>query len=426
MSDILDQIDALTTHDGTQPTEFTPGAVECQNTLPAQVTRLEPVIPSASDIYDASEYKGQVPVERSQVESMLSVRHTPWHSLGNVIPEALRATDVATILETAGMNWTVSKRPLQVARTLTVERTEVQDGDDVLTKTWSDFDLVTPDFFGITRDDTNKVLGVVKKSYQTFQNADALDFLNDLLENDEVTVETAGVLAEGARVWILANIPRDMTVQGDVHVPYLLISTTHDGSGSVRADLTLMRVECANSERWAIRNTHLLDALQKAGIEDFRPSWTHRHSTNVKAKASEARKMLGFASSFLDAYESEIEEMMAKVITPKEFDRMVGQFDFTTGRFSSKTSDADLTDRQKANLAEKQAKVRAFYESPLDGGKFQGTGWGAFQAFSSYDLWGADLRGGEKTRSTRQAVRLLDGTIEARSTSVAERIRSIR
>lgn len=375
-------------------------------------TDLAPVIPSAADIFDASEYKGGVPVARSGVETMFSVRHNPWHSIGQVIPEALRSTDIQTILETAGMDWTVSKRPISAARTSTL----VADEDpEVEPKTvWSDFSIATPDFHAMVRDDTGKVLGVVKKAYQPFQNADALDLLNDILLSGDVTVETAGVLFEGARVWVLANIPRDMNIQGDIHVPYLCISTTHDGSGSVRADLSVMRTECANSLRWTIGGQHLQAALEAKGVEMVgSPSWTHRHSTNVKAKAADARRILGFAQDFLDAYEAEIEAMMAKVITDKAFDKLVADLF---------PKDHDMTDRQAGNVEEKRAKVHALYEAPSDGGKFRGSAWGAFQAFSSFDLWGADLRGGEKTRPTRQIVRLLDGTIEKRSTSVRDRL----
>lgn len=366
-------------------------------------TVLDPVIPAdpnSREGWDKDEAL-RAP-ETSGVESMFSARKNPWHSIGQVIPEALRSSDIAKVLETAGMDWTVSKRPVRAAAS--------KINDEV----WGDYSLGTDDFFAIVRDDTDDILGVVKRAYQPFQNADALDLLNDILLSGDVTVETAGVLWGGRRVWVLANIPRDITIGGDVHVPYLCVSTTHDGSGSVRADLTLMRVECQNSLRWAIRNNHLEDALEKAGVAiTGSPSWTHRHSANVKAKAADARRILGFANDFLDAYEAEIETLMAKVVSDREFEKLVK---------AVLPAGDDLTDRQRGNVEEKRDKVRALYESPIDGGKFKGTGWGAFQAFSSYDLWGADLREGEASRPTRQVVRLLDGTVEKRTTAVRDRI----
>lgn len=374
-------------------------------------TYLDPVIPSDGrnnpSGWDKDE--AQRAPETSRVQSMFSARKSPWHELGIVIPEAIRATDVETVLTTAGMNWTVSKRPLRVARKHLAEAPESND--------WADFSVETDEFFAVTRDDTDDVLGVVGKAYQTFQNSEALDLLNGILASGDVTIETAGVLYEGRKVWLLANIPKDMTIGGDIHVPYLCVSTTHDASGSIRADLTLMRAECQNSLRWAIRNPHLLDKLKALGITDPKPSWTHRHSTNVKDKAAKAREMLGFAVDFLDAYQAEIEEMMSKVVSESQFDRLVKGL---------LPDDDTETDRQKAKLAEKRDKVHALYGSPLDGGKFKGTGWGAFQAFSSFDLWGSDLRGGETTRPARQIVRLLDGTVERRTTTVRDRIMALR
>lgn len=373
---------------------------------------LDPVVPTGvPGGFDASEYNGQVPVQRSGVESMFSNRKSPWHEIGVVIPDAVRSTDVETILKTAGMDWTVSKRPLRVASNLVEQKPEAEDAAPL--KVWEDFTLGTEDFSAMVRDDTNTVLGVVKKAYAPFQNVDALDLLNDILLSGDVTVETAGVLWGGRRVWLLANIPKELTVEGDLHVPYLCVSTTHDGSGSVRADLTLMRVECQNSLRWAIRNPHLLEEMAKAGITNPSPSWTHRHSRNVKTKAADARRILGFAGEFIDAYSAEIEAMMARVLKPREFDKMLTEF---------VTEPDQATDRQKRNVGEKREKVRALYESERDGGRFKGTGWGAFQAFSSYDLWGSDLREGEQSRPRRQVARLLDGTIEKRNSAVRDRL----
>lgn len=336
------------------------------------------------------------PVATSGVETMFSVRKSPWHEIGAVIPEAIKSSDVKTVLETAGMDWTVSKRAVRVANL---------DG--------TAYDVDTDEVFAMVRDDTGKVLGAVKGAYQPFQNADALDLVNDLLLSGDVTIETAGVLFGGKKVWVLANIPRDLTVLGDVHVPFLCISTTHDGSGSIRADLTVMRAECQNSLRWVPAMPQVIDALRAAGIANPKPSWVHRHSSNVKTKAADARRILGFAQEFLTAYETEIVALMDRIVPASEFDAMVSDF---------LPIDHDATDRQARNVTEKRDRVRALYESDTDGGKFKGTGWGAFQAFSSYDLWGADLREGEASRPARQLVRLLDGTIEKRSTAIRNRL----
>lgn len=370
-------------------------------------TTLAPVVPSASDFYDASEYQGNIPASRSLVESMFSVRHVPWHEIGTIIPEALRSSDVETVLKTAGMDWTVSKRPIRAAGNM------LGDG----TPTWTDA-LETDQFFAIVRDDTEKVLGVVKKAYEPFQNAQALDLVNDMLVRGDVTIETAGVLAEGARIWVLANIPRDMTIEGDVHVPYVCISASHTGDGAVRADLTVMRAECQNSLRWVVGGQHLAKALDDAGIDPsgISTSWTHRHSKNVGMKARQAAEVLGLAHHFLDAFEVEVREMMAKTITEVEFDRIVADI-FPT--------DSSMTDRVRGNVEKKRDLVHGLLESPADGGKFRGTAWGAFQAFSSFDLWGENVKGGEKDRPRRQIARLLDGSIEKRSTMVKERLLTV-
>jgi hypothetical protein len=46
------------------------------------------------------------------VEEMYSVRETPWHGLGSVLPEYPKS--VEEILTAAGLNWEVGEFPVQV------------------------------------------------------------------------------------------------------------------------------------------------------------------------------------------------------------------------------------------------------------------------------------------------------------------------
>lgn len=338
--------------------------------------------------------------EQSGVETMFSVRQATWHKLGIVVPEAFKLADTKSILEAAGLGFTVSKRPLRAART-------IGDNGD-----FDDFVLGTSEYFAMVRDDTNEILGVVGRRYEPFQNWQALDLLNDILASGEATAETAGVLDGGKRVWILANIPRDLTVADDIHIPYLLVSTTHDGSGSARADLTLERVQCRNTVKFAIRNTELRERLAELGIDNFTSSWTHKHSRNVSSKAAEARRILGFANEFIDAYAAEIDSLVARVVPAAEFDDLlVVEFPLATG----------ATERQERNTLDRRDRVRAAYENPQDGGLFKGTAWGVVNAFNSFDLWADPIRD-EAKRPARQMARLLDGSVEKRINRVRDRL----
>src|SRR5262249_13689107 len=65
----------------------------------------------------------------------------------------------------------------------------------------------------------------------------------------ESTLETAGSLAGGSRVWVLARLNRTPMVvaPGDEVVKFLLLSNSHDGSLAVRVGFTPVRVVCNNT-----------------------------------------------------------------------------------------------------------------------------------------------------------------------------------
>ncbi len=67
--------------------------------------------------------------------------------------------------------------------------------------------------------------------------------------------ESAGALKGGRIVWILGRMPSDDVIaEGDVSRRYVLFSTSHDGSASIHACPTSVRVVCANTLRVATAN----------------------------------------------------------------------------------------------------------------------------------------------------------------------------
>jgi phage/plasmid-like protein (TIGR03299 family) len=138
----------------------------------------------------------------------------------------------------------------------------------------------------IARSDTRAVLGVVSDGYGPVANVDALGWV-DTLAPEGVRWETAGALDGGRRVWGLARIPGVGNVEHadgrvDEHRRYMLVSTSHDGSGSARILPTLVRVVCANTLSQAhregrgtgltVRHTRNVDATAKAAVTALRDS----------------------------------------------------------------------------------------------------------------------------------------------------------
>lgn len=102
---------------------------------------------------------------------MMSVKERPWHGIGTVVDTAPCSADA---LKIAKLDWTVEQFPVQA------------NGMEI------------PNYFANIRSDTNQILGVVRSRYNVLQNADAFNFIDDIIENNsdvECKYETAGSLS---------------------------------------------------------------------------------------------------------------------------------------------------------------------------------------------------------------------------------------
>lgn len=93
------------------------------------------------------------------------------------------------------------------------------------------------------------MLGVVGPTYKPLQNSDAFSFFDPFVESGVATLETAGSLRDGKRVWILAKVAGDPIeiVKGDAVERFILLSNGHDGSLAIRCGFTPVRVVCQNT-----------------------------------------------------------------------------------------------------------------------------------------------------------------------------------
>lgn len=156
----------------------------------------------------------------ANVETMFYVREAPWHGLGVRVESALNSEDA---LEMSGLNWNVIQRPIMT----------------------STYDPI-PGYKANIRDTDDRVLGVVTDRYRVVQNAEAFAFTDALL-GEGVKYETAGSLQNGRKIWLLAKLPNKYIIESDQIEPYLVFSSSHDGSGSIKVAMTPIRVVCQNT-----------------------------------------------------------------------------------------------------------------------------------------------------------------------------------
>jgi phage/plasmid-like protein (TIGR03299 family) len=143
-------------------------------------------------------------------DSMFSVRETPWHGLGAVL-ERPPAT-ISEAIAASGLGWRVEREPIAV------DRGDAGSVDDW----WEPRCKEISGYYATVRQDSRAVLGIVGERYRIVQNEEAFQFVDQLL-GSQLHFETAGSLAGGRRVWVLATLPEHVDVAGDAVRPYVLL-----------------------------------------------------------------------------------------------------------------------------------------------------------------------------------------------------------
>lgn len=221
-----------------------------------------------------------------EIESTFFVGETPWHGLGQRLIEA---PDVKTALVAAGLDWSVKTVPLFTA-----------EGAKVPAK-------------ATVRESDNRVLGVVGDRYTPLQNVEAFSFFDPFVQSGLVTLETAGSLRDGQRIWILARITENSDTQiigEDAVRKFLMLSNSHDGTLAVRVGFTPVRIVCANTLAMAHGDAN--SALIRI-----------KHSSSVKTNLDSLRDTINVANRAFEATAERYRLLAQKQINRADLEKYV-------------------------------------------------------------------------------------------------------
>lgn len=208
--------------------------------------------------------------------SFFSVQEKAWHNLGQIVEDYPTSAEA---IEHAGLDYEVIKTPLYTKGSGIIETSQ---GIEI-----ADSELHVPDYFANIRNDNNAVLGVVGKDYQIVQNREAFSFFDSIVGGgDGILYETAGALGDGERIFITAKLPDYIRVGSgdDVTEKYIFLTTSHDGSGSITAAFTPIRIVCQNTLNASLRNMSNVLRI--------------RHTSGAKQRLDDAHKVMGLANKF--------------------------------------------------------------------------------------------------------------------------------
>lgn len=232
--------------------------------------------------------------------SFFSVKEKPWHSLGQLVEDYPTSAEA---IQHAGLNY-------QVARALMSTTGHIAERKDGILPT--DFEPTTiPGHFATQRMDTGQVLGVVGSDYEVVQNRDAFTFFDAIVGGGEgIRYQTAGALGRGERIFITATLPDYIRVGSDDMVgKYLFLTTSHDGTGSILAAFTPIRIVCQNTLSAAIGN--------KSNVIRI------RHTANAKERLEQAHKIMGIAGTLSAEMEGIFNQWAVTRIPDKDLQMLI-------------------------------------------------------------------------------------------------------
>lgn len=276
--------------------------------------------------------------------AMAYVNEVPWHGLGERL--SLGAS-IETWIEAAGLNWQILREP--VCYRFQDKMKEVSDRHVLI------------------RSDNGEPLSVVSDSYCIVQPKEVIEFYRDLVAGTAFSLETAGALDEGRKVWGLArsNLKSDLHPDDRIE-PFLLLASSCDKSLATTVSFTSIRVVCQNTLNFAMQ-----DIKGKPATKCFKVAH------NTRFDWEEAKKRLNLIDDAWSNFMKNVELLIAKKVEQSVSDKY-----FETLFLTGKKEDEKLTNKA---IIEVQNLKSAFVNGQgqqLPTAK--GTAWGLVNAVTYY------------------------------------------
>lgn len=278
--------------------------------------------------------------------AFISFAAPAWHNLGKVFTDAI-STEQA--LREAGLDYQVLKLPnIHI----------LPNGQEI----------ISDNSFFTCRTDTNAILGdKFGKVYEVLQNVEALNLVDEILQSGTASIETAGAIDGGKKVFICLKINKDIIVGGnDIVNQYILFATSHDGSLAHTVLPTNVRVVCNNT---------LTAALNKSiGAVKI------RHTTAADDRLREAAKVLNLIQTNTEVNAENYNRMKEIEISKQQMFDYFGNIFLNAEQIAKlQAGDKEAVKTEKKNQL---AEVYNFYE--------RGTGQEiAKGANGSFNMWAA-------------------------------------
>jgi phage/plasmid-like protein (TIGR03299 family) len=293
--------------------------------------------------------------ERKGTYSFASNSEKAWHGLGQVVQTAMTSSQA---IELANLDYEVGKTTIHAA---IAGAPATEDSPEHLVK--------IDDKFATYRADNMQPLGIVGARYEIVQNKDAFAFFDAIIDSKEAIFETAGALGKGERIFVTAKLPQDLLVKGEECNKYIILTNSHDGTSSIVAGFSTIRVVCNNTLQAALKGL-----TNKVYIE---------HRNGAKERLSEAYKVMGIASKYMSEVDTIFNEMAKTKISDSELQKYIADVMMPEYKvMKSQEEDEKISTRFKNQVISIYEFAQSHPTQQTEATR--GTLWGAYNAISGY------------------------------------------
>jgi len=306
-----------------------------------------------------------IEIQANGTASFVGAREPAWHRLGKIY-ENVDGITVAQVLADLDVGKVVG---------LPIQGT-----------------LITPDGVTVVDDPTKKMtvrvrstgitpLGVVGADYTIVSEAEGFGFIDNIVDSGEALVSSAGLLNDGRKAFCCLKLPTNVLIGGVDEVDmYLFIVLGHDGSCSVTAAVTPIRVVCQNTVTY--------------GLQMAKHTWSVRHTKNAVMRVEEARRSLALTHKYVDAWQVDAESMLARKMTKRQYESLV------TKIYGPTKAAADRSKAAQTGWERKLGTLLGLWSADTQD-SIKNTAWGAFNAIAEFEAWCRPTRGADDADARR-------------------------
>lgn len=264
-------------------------------------------------------------------ESGFCVRQPSWHKQEMLLEDY--PNDWADARQKAGLTWEPQAEPYYR-----------KDADGLY--------VPIPGRQIITRNDSGAFLGETSDGFELFSHESMGGLMEAFLKTrSTLKFESAGSVQDGRHVWALAYLDEPFVVAGDTTetFPYLVLLNNHDGTGSVKATYTSVRVVC-----W---NTYSAASMQG---DSHGHQHVFRHTAGMNGRIEEAKAAIAEMEDDQQAWKTLAAELFEMKLTDEEAALRHFMFDFP-GLASPGEHGKPASDRVEENVAKARKVFRSLY-----------------------------------------------------------------